>query len=156
MSWGFIICPRKRSAFHHQPATLKCAWQGSRVTRDLVMSQHLTHWSRPCRELLGEGITEAGCPRVLSPNCNFCHFLLPVHSWEQRSRFCAERLAPTIFSEDQVCVLLMLHDPGDNFHTKPDQQHPQCGIKDEINKVAKSRGKFRFQLCSYSKSFISI
>lgn len=48
-------------------------------------------------------------------------------------------MTPTIFSEDQVRVLLMLHDPGDNFHTKPDQQHPQRGIKDEINKVAKEK-----------------
>ena len=94
-------------------------------------------------ELLGEGITEAGCSHVLSPNCSFGHFLLPIHSWEQTSYLCAERLTPTIFSEDQVRVLLTLHDPGDNFHAKPDQQHPQRGIKDEINKVAKSR-RFRF------------
>lgn len=48
-------------------------------------------------------------------------------------------MTPTIFSKDQVPVLLMLHDPRHNFHTKPDQQHPQCGIKDEINKVAKEK-----------------
>lgn len=91
---------------------------------------------------------EKAAAHTLAPGCSSCHFLVSIPSWEHTSPLWAGQVTPTILPEDQVRVFLVLHDPGDNFHTQPDQQHPQCGIKDEINKVARNRGKFRFQLCS--------
>lgn len=107
-----------------------------RVTCDAATSKHLTH-SHCVR--MGNRRRQL----ILSPDCSFCHFLLSV------SR---EMLTPTVFSKDQVCGLFMLPNPGDEFHAKPDQQHPQCSIKDEVNKVAENRGKFKIQL--YSSVFL--
>lgn len=125
---GYILQIKKCPAFHHHPATLQ--W-----------FQHLTHPP----ELSEEGIAAA---HISAPDCSSCHFLVPIPSWEHTNPLWAEQVTPTILPKDQVRVFLVLHNPGDNFHTQPDQQHPQRGIQDEINKVAKSRGKFRFQLCS--------
>lgn len=101
-----------------------------------AISQQLT-CSRSVR--MGNRIVEKRAAHILPPDCGFCHFLLPV------SR---EMLIPTVFPKDQVHGLLMLPNPGDKFHTKPDQQHPQRSIKDEVNKVAENRRKFKIQLCS--------
>lgn len=147
------------STFYHQPATLMCARQSYMQLGDVPAFNTLC-------ELLGEATTEAAVHLFLSPNGSFCHLLLPIHSGEQTSFLTAERLTPTIFSKKQVRGLLLLHDPGDNLHTKPDQQHSQRGIKDKINKVAKSRVKkkkklkkksgFSCVLKPYQKYFISI
>lgn len=126
---GHILHARKRSAFPHHPAALQ--W----------WFQHLT----PPQELPEEGITLL----PFQPRLQLLPFSVPIPSWEHTKPLWAEQVTPTILPKDQVCVFLVLNNPGDNFHTQPDQQHPQRGIQDEIDKVAKSRGKFRFQLlCS--------
>lgn len=41
----------------------------------------------------------------------------------------------TIFSKHKQRPLLVLHQPGHQLHSQPDDQHPQCGVQQEVHQV---------------------